>query len=78
MSCLPSYDEWSLRTKMALFAEHIEAMDAHISALAHQLPIDLLTKAEHLKEINTRSLEAHDLLLAIGKHPKEELESFEP
>ena len=67
MSCLPSSEEWSNETKASLLEDHIEALAYHIESLKHihSDPQALLKDKAHLIEINQRSLEAYELLMAF-------------
>lgn len=68
MSCLPGAREWSEATRLALIADHLEALRAHVQALEAALsagPQALPDAAHHWQEICQRGVEGHELSMTF-------------
>jgi hypothetical protein len=68
MSCLPGAGEWSEATRLALIADHLEALRAHIQALEAALsegPQGLLDARHHWQEICQRGVEGNELSITF-------------
>lgn len=69
MSCLPGAGEWSEATRLALIADHLEALHAHVQALEAALaagPQALLEARYHWQEICQRGVDGHELSMTFS------------
>ncbi len=79
MDCLPEASEWSAQSQYLMLQDHLQALQFHLQQLeAAPDALTLLQELPHLAEINARSLEAHTLLQALGRHPHSQLQNLKP